>query len=127
MPTKARSIGPLDECAADSICNLRRIAVAVEQVIAADAHLVDQPIEQVAPKACGVIDRQADVLIEMKHFDARPVDGGRRCERFEEIDLRRAGRDDDAGGAFIANACTQGIGRIARPPRDSSSTDPDRF
>ena len=43
-----------------------------------------------------MIDGQTDVLVEMKHLDARPVDAGRRGERLEKIELRRAGRRDDA-------------------------------
>ena len=44
-----------------------------------------------------MIDREADVLVEMKHLDARPID--LRCgdEGFEEIELRGAGRGDDPG------------------------------
>ena len=74
MPTNARSTGRCRERVAGLSRNLLGICFAFEQVIPADANFVDEPIEQVAPKAGGMVDRQADVLVEMKHLDARPVD-----------------------------------------------------
>ena len=40
---------------------------------------------------------QADVLVEMKQLDARPVDVGAAHQGGEELELRGAGGGDDAG------------------------------
>ena len=50
------------------------IGVAVEQVILRDAGFVNQALEKVFAKAGGMRDWQADVFVEMKEFDAVPVD-----------------------------------------------------
>ena len=46
---------------------------------------------------------QADVLVEVEHLDARPVDARRARQRVEELELRRAGRSDDARSAACSN------------------------
>jgi hypothetical protein len=87
--------GRLRQLAADTCRHLERIPFHVEQVVIAHAGLVDQALAQVLAKARGMVDRQADVLVEMKHLDAGPVDPVRAGERLEEIELRRPrGRDN---------------------------------
>ena len=81
---------------------------------ARDARLADQPLEQVAAEARRVIDRQADVLVEMKHLDARPVDARRGGERVEKLELRRAGRGDDPGLLPCVNRRTKGLRGVPR-------------
>jgi hypothetical protein len=63
------------------------VTLHVEQVISANSCLGDEPLEQVLTETCGMIDRQADVLVQMKHLDVAPVDiaGSRECR--EEIQL----------------------------------------
>ena len=95
MPTNATSTGAAPISRPTRVGDARGVALAVEQVIAGDAGLADQPLEQVPAEAGGMIDGQADVLVEMKQLDPRPVDAGRRGERVEELELRRAGRGDD--------------------------------
>ena len=76
MPTNATSIGAARQLRPTRSATRRRLALAVEQVVAGDAGLVDQPLQQVSAEAGRVIDRQTDVLVEVKHLDARPVDAG---------------------------------------------------
>ncbi len=42
-----------------------------------------------------MLNRQADVFVEMEKLDARPVDAWRGGERIEKRELRRAGRGND--------------------------------
>jgi len=56
------------------------IGVAVEQVILRDAGFVDQSLEEVFAKTGWMCDWQADVFVEMKEFDAMPVDFFRASE-----------------------------------------------
>ena len=56
----------------------------------------NQPLEKIAAEARGMIDRQADILVEMEHLDARPVDPRRGHQRLEELDLRGAGRGNES-------------------------------
>src|SRR5262249_21143513 len=58
--------------------------------------------------------RQADVFIEVKHVDLRPVDTGFVCEAVEEGDLRRPGGRDDASGAVRRDPGPEARGRFTR-------------
>ena len=60
----------LRELAADARRRVERIPLGIEQVVVANAGLVDQALAQVLAKARGMVDRQADVLVEMEHLDA---------------------------------------------------------
>src|ERR1700722_2293114 len=77
--------------------NFGGILFAVEQVIAADAGFSNKAFHQIFAETGGVVDRKANVLIEVEHFDARPVDAGSGGEELEEIELRGTGGGDDAG------------------------------
>ena len=75
---------------ADLVGDLPRLVLAVEEVVRARCPSVaNQPLEEVAAEACGMIERQADVLVEMEHLDARPVDARRGNQRFEKLESAR--------------------------------------
>jgi hypothetical protein len=69
--------GALGDRASRAIGHRRGVPFAVEQVVPRETRLADQPLEQVLAEARRMLDRQADVLVEVKHLDARPVDARR--------------------------------------------------
>ncbi len=75
------------EDVADALCDSFGISLAVQQVITSDSNSIDEPVEQIAPKTGAMREGQADVLVEMEHLHARPVDAGSRRQRLEEVDL----------------------------------------
>jgi hypothetical protein len=56
-------------------------------VIARDARLRDEPFHQVSAKARRVVDRQADVLVEVEHLHLAPGHAGIGGQRVEEHEL----------------------------------------
>jgi hypothetical protein len=82
---------------ADPAADLLRVLRAVEQVMPRDAGRPDQALLQVALKARRMVRAHADVLVEMKHLDASPVDAGTGGERLEKLELRCAGGRQDPG------------------------------
>ena len=77
MPTNATSIGRLRELAADALRDApERRARRRAGDSGAMPVLVDEPLEQVLAEARRMLDRQADVLVEVEQLDAVPVDAG---------------------------------------------------
>ena len=64
-----------------------------------DTSRLNQPLAQVLPETRRMIGRQADILVEMKQLDLRPVEIGLAHQLIEEGNLRRSGRGDDPGAA----------------------------
>ena len=58
------------ERSADVRDNRERILFSIQQMIAADTGFIDEPFEQISTEARGMVDRKADVLVEMEHLDA---------------------------------------------------------
>src|SRR6516165_7951653 len=69
----------------------------------------DQAFEQVTAKTRRVRDRQVDVFVEMKHLDFRPVNVGRLCQSLQKLELRRAGRGDDARALSLRDRASDGV------------------
>src|ERR1700682_547116 len=61
-----------------------------------DANFIDEAFAQVPAKAGGVGFWQTHVLVEVKHFDAAPIDAGRSGQYLQELELRCPGSRDDA-------------------------------
>jgi hypothetical protein len=59
-----------------------------------------------------VLDRKPDVLIEVEHFDAGPVNAGSGGEELEEIELRGAGGGDDARGFGLGQRGLERFGSV---------------
>ena len=114
MPTKATSTGARDELAADAVGDRGGVVLDVEQVMARDAGLRNQPFAKVFAKAGGMIGGEADILVEVKHLDARPLDARRRRQRVEEVELRRAGRGDDPRAAPFRDGGAERSRRLRR-------------
>ena len=106
--------GALGDRASRPLGDRRGVSFAVEQVVPRETRLADQPLEQVLAEAGRVLDRQADVLVEVKHLDARPVDAGRGGEGVEKVELRGAGRGDDPGFFPCLDRRTQGLRGVPR-------------
>ena len=102
----------LRQLAAHALRLLARIPLGIEQVVVANAGLVDQALAQVLAKARGMVDRQADVLVEMEHLDARPVDAVRAGERLEEIELRGSRGGHDPGPSVGGQRRAQHVSRL---------------
>ena len=97
MPTNATSIGEraTERSRAPALGGrVRRVAGQEEKRARVDP--LHDPLAQVAPEARGVGVAHAHVLVEMEHVHPSPLDVRRRGERLEELELRGAGRGDDA-------------------------------
>ena len=86
-PDKRHVDGRLGELAANALGDAGGVLFPIEQMIPGDARLGDEAIEEVFAKTGGMIDRQADVLVQVEHLHARPVDGGRRGKRLQKVEL----------------------------------------
>ncbi len=78
-------------------------------MIAADTRLTNEPLHQVSAETGRVIERKSNILIEMEHFDAIPIDAGSSSEKLQEVELRGAGGGDDAGGIGL---CKDALKRL---------------
>jgi hypothetical protein len=103
---------PRGERHADFARGRHRIIVSVQQVIAAHRDFFDEAIEKVPPETRRMRDRKPNIFVEVKHLDARPVYAGARRQGLEEVDLRRASRDNDARRAVRFDAIPQGTSRM---------------
>src|SRR5438445_13059496 len=73
---------------------------------------MNQALEKILAKAGRMIERQPDVLIEVKHLDLLPVYVFRVGQRIEKVQLGRSRCDDDAGAAAIEDRTAHGSGRL---------------
>ena len=112
MPTKAMSIGAAASSAPTWAIDGLRIGVDFEEVGLRDASLCDEALAEKHAKAGGVSGGQADVLVEVKHFDVRPVDVAASGEGCEELELRGTGCGDDAGMSAIGQGMLERGGRV---------------
>jgi hypothetical protein len=101
------------QLSAEILAHRVRIATTVDQMDAYDSGRFNQPFAQVLPKARRMIVRQADVFIEMKQLDRRPVEIGAR-QSIEELHLRRSCCYDNAGLTGRGDSCPDARGRVAR-------------
>lgn len=84
---------------ANSFHQLAGIFGAAQKMVLADADFIDEALAQIFAEAGGVSFGEADIFVEMKHFDAAPIDAGHGGEGREKFELRSAGGGDDAGFA----------------------------
>ena len=85
--------------------NLLWILIAVEEVVTRHSRGTDQTFEQIPAKTRGMIGGEADVFVEVKHVDARPVHVAALFQRLQEHEQRRAPARKDARAP--ARACTR--------------------
>src|SRR5262249_6621743 len=90
--------------------NLGRILLAIEQVIPANARLANEALHQIFAETGRVADREANVLVEVKHFDAVPVDARSCGQELQKVELRRAGCGDDARDLGLRQNALKGLG-----------------
>jgi hypothetical protein len=88
--------------------------VARQEVEGRRVHALDDPLAQVAAEARRVRVADPDVLVEVEHLHARPVDARGRSESVQELELRSAGRRDHAGGAAPQKRVCDHGGRLRR-------------
>ena len=81
---------------ADRLADDLGILLAVEQVRGGDASRTNQPLVEIPPKAGRMRRRQVQVFVEVKQLHLRPRQLAPFDERRQELELRRAGRRDDA-------------------------------
>ena len=98
-----------------------RLALAIEQVIRAHPRRSNQPLEEITTEARRMIDRQPDILVEVKHLHARPVDPRRGHQRLEELDLGGAGRGNDPRPSLRGDDLAEKLRRVPRRGAGSSS------
>ena len=92
--------------------DLGGICVALQQMAIGDPGFANQPFPKVLAKARRVIHRQTDILVQMKEFDALPIDAGSCRQRLEECELRCSGRGYDASPSAKSNRradCVRGL------------------
>ena len=61
-----------------------------------------------------MIDRQPDILVEVKHLHARPVDPRRGHQRLEKLDLRGAGRGNEPRLSLRGDDVAENLRRVPR-------------
>src|SRR5262249_29383984 len=98
---------------ANALANLIRMAFPIPQVIISQSPPFDQTFEQVFAKARRMSDRQTDVLIEVDHLDFRPVNAGRFRQGAQKLELRRAGRGDDARARSLGDRADDGVSGLS--------------
>ncbi len=67
--------------------DVRGILFTVQQLVAADTCFSNEPLHEIIAEASRVSDGKSDVLIQMEHFDAVPIDPGSCGEELQEVDL----------------------------------------
>src|SRR6476620_7018541 len=80
-----------------------------------DAGLIDEPLLQEAAEAGRMCFWNADVLIQVEHLHARPVNTGKAGEHFAKRKLRGAGGGDNARlPVFLDSFSEDGSGLFRR-------------
>src|SRR5881275_1837506 len=98
---------------------LRNISVTLKKVILVNFSFPNQTLEEVFPKAGGMRRWQADVFIQVKHLNARPLDAGHSGQSVEKLELRGARRGNDSRPAAFLYCLAEGNGGLLRrsPPQ----------
>ena len=84
----------------------------VEEMIAADAGFANEALGEVFAEAGGMGDGEPNVFIEVKHFDAVPLDARSGGEELEEVELRSAGGGNEADGFGFGEDALKGFGGV---------------
>jgi hypothetical protein len=101
-----------DEVANPSTFVLDVIDLTIDKMKSARMNAVNDSFVQVVAKARGVRLRQANVLIQMKEGDFRPVDS-RLHERVKKLKLRRSGGGDHVSRVTFRDGVIDNGGRVA--------------
>src|SRR6266699_2536407 len=98
---------------------LRNISVTLKKVILVNFSFPNQTLEEVFPKAGGMRRWQADVFIQVKHLNARPLDAGHSGQSVKKLELRGARRGNDSRPAAFLYCLAEGNGGLLRrrPPQ----------
>ena len=67
--------------------SFRNISFAIKKVVLGDCRFMNQTFEKVFAKAGRKRSRQPNVFVEVKHFDARPLDAGHRRQGIQKFEL----------------------------------------
>ena len=67
--------------------SFRNISFAIKKVVLGDCRFMNQTFEKVFAKAVRKRSRQPNVFVEVKHFDARPLDAGHRRQGIQKFEL----------------------------------------
>ena len=84
--------------------------VAREQVDAGDARRPEDVLGEQPAESRRMLGRQAHVLVELKDFDACPVDAGKTHEVRLKLNLRGGGGDGDSGDRLLGQDAAKGGG-----------------
>src|SRR5215469_13695862 len=76
--------------------------------------LMNQSFEKVLAKAGRMRNRQADIFVQVKHFDAPPIDSMQGGQSLEKFELRRARRSNNSRPAVILNSVAERNGCLLR-------------
>ena len=101
---------------ADASTFLMRIIFAIQVMKRrqGDGQLAHKPLPQIQPKRRRMRDRQADVLVQVKHLHPRPVDPGRGHQRLEELELRRTSGRNEARARLRGEHIDKDARRVRR-------------
>jgi hypothetical protein len=82
---------------ADTTDHILGLSCSIEQDMLRNASLVNQPLTKEATETSGVGRGEADVFVQVKHFNLLPVDSCSARKRFENLKLGYPGGCDQAG------------------------------
>src|SRR5262249_46701509 len=91
-----------------------RTGFTVKQVVVVDAGLPYQSLDQILAKTGRMLDGQADVLVQVKHFDLLPIHTASVGQRIQELELRCPGCRNDARCAPLSDGAVDGRSRLRR-------------
>jgi|SRR5579875_1266734 len=77
-----------------------------------DAGTVDDALLDVAGEAGRMVYAEADVFIEVKEFNAGPIDGARGSQAVEKFDLRSAGSGEQADNVLPVQQLSERVGGV---------------
>jgi len=84
------------------------ITIAIQQVIVGNSSFLYQLLQQHLPEAARMINRKADVFVQMKNLNPRPVDAWLAGKRVQKLELRRSRRGNDPRVPMFANRSANG-------------------
>jgi len=87
-----------------------RVQHAIQPMKFLDTGFVNETLQEILAKAGGVRDRQADILIQVKDLQPRPIDVRQGGERIEKLELRGARGGNQPHHALLAQEGTEGVG-----------------
>lgn len=82
-------------------------SLSVEQTVACDPGLLNQPFLEKPVETRGMRGRRSDVLVQVKHLNLAPIDSWKTSERRQKLELRRPSGRNQPSAAVILDRSSQ--------------------